>query len=93
MRTVNIGEAKTHLSKLVDQAARGESFVIAKAGKPVVRVVPLAPLGPAQIRRVGFLAGQIVVPADFDRMGDAEIEGDLTAPPKALPNAHNRKHR
>ncbi len=71
MRTVNIHEAKTHLSKLVDEAARGEPFVIAKAGKPLVKVVALD--APAAPRRVGFLAGQIAVPDDFDRMGEAEI--------------------
>lgn len=71
MRTVNIHEAKTHLSSLVDQAVRGEPFVIAKAGKPLVKVAALdAPVAP---RRVGFLAGEIAVPDDFDRMGEAEI--------------------
>lgn len=74
MQTINIHEAKTQLSRLVDQAARGEPFVIAKAGKPLVKVMPLeAPTGGA-MRRLGFLAGQITVPADFDRMGGAEIE-------------------
>jgi prevent-host-death family protein len=71
MVTVNIHEAKTHLSKLVERAAKGESFVIAKAGKPLVKVAPIdAPRAP---RRLGFLAGEIAVPKDFDRMGAAEI--------------------
>jgi prevent-host-death family protein len=71
MKTVNIHDAKTQLSRLVDEAARGESFVIAKAGKPLVRVVPLeAPQAP---RRLGFLRGEVQVPDDFDRMGAAEI--------------------
>ena len=75
MKTVNIHEAKTHLSKLVDEASNGESFVIAKAGKPMVKVVALnAPTG-AEVKRLGFLAGQISVPEDFDRMGQEEIEG------------------
>ena len=74
MRTVNIHEAKTHLSRLVDEAAKGEPFIIAKSDKPVVKVTALdTPIG-AQIRRLGFLAGQIAVPEDFDRMGSAEIE-------------------
>jgi prevent-host-death family protein len=74
MKTVNIHEAKTQLSKLIDQASKGESFIIAKAGKPVVRVTALsAPTG-AQVRRLGFMAGQISVPDDFDRMGQEEIE-------------------
>jgi prevent-host-death family protein len=74
MRTINIHEAKTHLSKLVEEAARGEAFIVAKAGKPLVKVVPLNAPEPAQVRRLGFLAGQISVPADFDRMGADEIE-------------------
>jgi prevent-host-death family protein len=74
MKTVNIHEAKTQLSKLVEEAAKGESFVIAKAGKPVAKVTALnAPIG-AQVRRLGFLAGQISVPDDFDQMGRDEIE-------------------
>lgn len=73
MRTVDINEAETHLSRLVEQAAKGESFVIAKAGKPLVKVVPLdAPEG-AQAKRLGFMEGQIRVPDDFDRMGSEEI--------------------
>ena len=71
MRTVNIHEAKTHLSKLVDQAARGEPFIIAKAGKPLVKVTAMD--APAAPRRLGFLAGEIAVPDDFDTMGEAEI--------------------
>ena len=71
MRTVNIHEAKTHLSSLVDRAAKGEPFVIAKAGKPLVKVTALD--APAAPRRLGFLAGEIAVPDDFDRMGEAEI--------------------
>ena len=74
MRTVNIHDAKTHLSKLVDQAAGGEAFVIAKAGRPLVKVVPLSATAPGEARRIGFLTGQISVPADFDRMGQFEIE-------------------
>ncbi|MBI2883685.1 MAG: type II toxin-antitoxin system prevent-host-death family antitoxin [Candidatus Methylomirabilis oxyfera] len=71
MVTVNIHEAKTQLSKLVDQAVKGQAFVIAKAGKPLVKVAVLeAPPAP---KRLGFLAGEIAVPKDFDRMGEAEI--------------------
>ena len=69
--TVNIHEAKTQLSKLVDRAVRGEPFVIAKAGKPMVKVAAVDT--PAVPRRLGFLAGEISVPKDFDRMGEAEI--------------------
>lgn len=74
MQTVNIHEAKTHLSRLVDQAAKGEPFVIAKSGKPLVKVVALDAPVAAQVKRVGFMAGQIAVPDDFDRMGSAQIE-------------------
>ena len=74
MKTVNIHEAKTQLSKLVEQASKGESFVIAKAGKPIVKVTALStPIG-VEVRRLGFMAGQISVPDDFDRMGKEEIE-------------------
>lgn len=74
MQTVNIHEAKTHLSRLIEQAANGEPFVIAKAGKPLVKVIALTAPEAGQQKRLGFLAGQIVVPDDFDRMGGAEIE-------------------
>jgi prevent-host-death family protein len=71
MVTVNMHEAKTQLSKLVDQAARGEAFVIAKAGKPVVKVTALD--SPATPRRLGFLTGEIAVPDDFNQLGEREI--------------------
>ncbi|MFC5475740.1 type II toxin-antitoxin system Phd/YefM family antitoxin [Paraherbaspirillum soli] len=74
MQTVNIHEAKTHLSRLIEQAAKGESFIIAKAGKPLVKVTALNAPEAGQVKRLGFMAGQIVVPDDFDQMGGAEIE-------------------
>jgi prevent-host-death family protein len=74
MRTVNIHEAKTHLSRLIDRAAKGESFVIAKSGKPMVKVVAIDTPAAAETRRVGFMAGQFSVPEDFDRMAGEEIE-------------------
>ena len=74
MKTVNIHEAKTQLSKLVEEASKGEAFVIAKAGKPLVKVMALSVPTGAQVRRLGFMAGQISVPDDFDRMGQEEIE-------------------
>jgi prevent-host-death family protein len=72
MATVNIHEAKTQLSRLVDRAAKGEPFIIAKAGKPLVKVSALD--APATPQRLGFLSGEIAVPADFNRMGESEIE-------------------
>ena len=78
MKSVNIHEAKTHLSRLVEAAARGEAFIIAKAGKPMVKVVPLAPTEPSRpLPRIGFLKGKYVLPPDFverDREMDREIE-------------------
>ena len=71
---INIHQAKTHLSRLVDQAVAGESFVIAKSGKPLVKVSRLVPPLPAKPRRLGFLSGKISIPKDFDTMGAAEIE-------------------
>jgi prevent-host-death family protein len=74
MKTINIHEAKTHLSKLVEDAAQGESFIIAKAGKPMVRVIALdTPVG-KKIQRLDFMKGQFSVPDDFDRMFEEEIE-------------------
>jgi prevent-host-death family protein len=81
MKTVKIHEAKKHPSKLVDKASKDEPFVIAKAGKPIVKVTALhAPTG-AQMRRLGFMAGQISVPDDFDRMDGEEIERILGGGP------------
>jgi len=74
MKTVNIHEAKTQLSRLVEQASKGETFIIAKAGKPIVKVIALSTPTGTQVRRLGFMAGQISVPDDFDRMGREEIE-------------------
>ena len=69
MRTVNMHEAKTHLSRLVKAAAEGEPFVIARAGEPVVKVIAVNAPDAASHSRLGFLAGRIRVPDDFDRMG------------------------
>jgi prevent-host-death family protein len=70
--TVNIHEAKTHLSRLVDQASKGREFVIAKAGKPMVRVVPIEAV--PRMRTLGFLAGQGVIEADLKSSFAGEIE-------------------
>ena len=64
MQTVNIHRAKTHLSRLVDEAARGREIVIARAGKPVARLVPLA--AAPRRKRLGLLKGRIRIPADFN---------------------------
>ena len=70
MKTVNMHEAKTHLSRLVDEAVKGEPFVIARAGKPLVRV---SPIEAAPAKRTGFLKGQVDCPDDFITMGEDEI--------------------
>lgn len=78
MTTVNIHEAKTHLSRLVARVARGESFVIAKAGKPLARVIPIdAAEFPED--RLGFMKGELKVPRDFDDMGRDEIGSLFTS--------------
>lgn len=74
MQSYNIHEAKTQLSKLVDLAAKGESFVIAKEGKPLVKVTALDAPEPVHMQRFGFMAGQCTVPDDFNTMGASEIE-------------------
>jgi prevent-host-death family protein len=74
MRTINILEAKTHLSCLVEQVAAGEPFIIAKAGKPVAKVVPLDAPADGGMRRLGFMQGQGTVPDDFDAIARDEIE-------------------
>ena len=73
MQTVNIHEAKTHLSRLIDQARQGEPFIIAKAGKPLVKVSAISLESSTVMHRLGFMRGQLSVPEDFDRMGGDEI--------------------
>lgn len=73
MEIVNIHEAKTRLSKLLERVSRGEPFIIAKAGRPIAKVIAVDASEPTQPRRLGFLSGEIEVPEDFDRMGEAEI--------------------
>jgi prevent-host-death family protein len=74
MRTVNIHEAKTHLSRLIERAANGEPFIIAKAGKPLVKVVPIDAATDGKPNRIGFMKGAFTVPDDFDTMFQDEIE-------------------
>lgn len=73
MLSVNIHEAKTHLSRLVEDAAHGKVFIIAKAGKPMVKVVPYTEDESPMARRLGFMEGEISVPEDFDRLGETDI--------------------
>jgi antitoxin (DNA-binding transcriptional repressor) of toxin-antitoxin stability system len=73
MQTDNIHEAKTQLSKLIEQAANDKFFIIAKAEKPMVKVTKIDVLEPANKKRLGFMARQISTPKDFDEMGKDEI--------------------
>lgn len=81
MNVINIHEAKTHLSRLVELAASGEPFIIAKAGKPMVKVVALAQPEEHQMRRLGFMEGQADIPEDFDEIGREEIEKMFSGKP------------
>jgi prevent-host-death family protein len=74
METVNMHEAKTHLSKLVEKAVKGEPFIIARAGKPLVQVVALEAEPKKEVKRIGFMKGQMVLPDDFKEFGREEIE-------------------
>jgi len=73
MQTVNIHEAKTHLSRLVEEAAKGKAFIIAKAGKPIVKGIPLSDMEPDTTEKLGSMSGEMEVPDDFDSLGTEEI--------------------
>ncbi len=73
MESVNMHEAKTRLSQLVARAAKGEAFIIAKAGKPVVRVTAIESPETKNQKRIGFMVGEFKVPDDFDRMAQDKI--------------------
>lgn len=74
MLTINIHEAKTNLSRLVEEAAKGNVFIIAKAGKPMVKVVPLAESDAIDQKKLGFMAGEMSIPDDFDTLSAADIQ-------------------
>ncbi|MBL3684811.1 type II toxin-antitoxin system prevent-host-death family antitoxin (plasmid) [Sinorhizobium meliloti] len=69
METVNIHEAKTHLSRLIEKAAQGSPLCIAKAGKADGEGDPDRSAFRSKVQRIGFMAGQFTVPDDFDQMG------------------------
>lgn len=76
--SINIHKVKTHLSSLVDRVAEsGEAFVIAKAGKPIAKVVPIDACDEGKQQRLGFLEGRVKIPDDFDSMGDSKIDTDF----------------
>ncbi|MDP3404348.1 MAG: type II toxin-antitoxin system prevent-host-death family antitoxin [Brevundimonas sp.] len=74
METVNTHEAKTHLSRLIQKAVDGEPFIIARAGKPLVKVTAIEAAPARKIQRMGFMEGEGVIPDDFDTLGQDEIE-------------------
>ena len=76
MKPVNVHDAKTHFSRLLERVADGETIVIAKAGSPVARLSPLD--SPALPSRTGFLTGRLDVPDDFDQMGGDEIAASFS---------------
>jgi prevent-host-death family protein len=78
MRTINIHEAKTHLSRLVDEAVEGESFVIAKAGKPKVQVTRVQENPPSPKRLIGFMKGMYTLPDNFEEI-DKELDKEIEA--------------
>jgi prevent-host-death family protein len=86
MKTVNVHQAKTHLSRLIDAAAAGEEIVIARAGKPVVRLVPVT--GSEGPRRLGALAGRVVERVDAwapEPELEAALYGGDVEPPRRQP--------
>jgi prevent-host-death family protein len=72
MRTINIHEAKTHLSRYVEEAAAGEEIIIAKAGKPIARLIPFA--APPSARKPGTARGMITMSPDFDAPLPEDLE-------------------
>jgi antitoxin (DNA-binding transcriptional repressor) of toxin-antitoxin stability system len=74
MKIVDIHDAQTCLLRLVDGAAKGEPFIVAKAGRPLVKVTAIDASSGEGKRRLGFMMGLIAVPDDFDQMGHKEIE-------------------
>ena len=74
MRTVELDEAQQDLARVVESAAKGEVLVIARNGKPMAKVVPLDTPQTREVKRIGFLKGQIKVTDDFDTMFQDEIE-------------------
>ncbi len=77
MQTVNIHEAKTQLSRFIDQASQGESIIIARAGRPVARLVPLEVV--KQTRQLGLGRASYSLPANFDSLQTGDIQAMFEA--------------
>ena len=89
MKIVDIAKAEAQLLELVEKAAWGEPFMIAKNGKPLVKVTGLSTPS-AGVRRIGFMAGQILVPDDFDQMGAGTINEQFEIGPAHSPCDHTQ---
>ena len=89
MKIVDIAKAEAHLLELIEKAARGESFIIAKNGKSLVKVTGLSTPS-AGVHRLGFMAGQILVPDDFDQMGAGAINEQFGIDPTRSPGDRMR---
>ena len=88
MKSVNIHEAKTHLSRLVERVQAGEEIVIAKAGRPAARLVPIEP--GAKPVKIGGLKPRTPVPDDFNTMFEKEIEALFAGVPRSAPVRRRR---
>jgi prevent-host-death family protein len=77
-KIINIHEAKTHLSRIVDEVADGAEMIIAKAGKPMARLTPITPR--ARKKQLGLLKGKVKVPDDFNTPLDAELIAQFEGP-------------
>jgi prevent-host-death family protein len=88
MKSVNIHEAKTHLSRLVERVEAGEQFIIAKAGRPAALLVPINPA--RKPVKIGGLKAPIRVPDDFDTMLEEEIAALFGTAPR-LPAGKRRR--
>ena len=75
MRSINIHEAKTHLSRLVDEVSAGAEIVIAKAGKPMARLIPFQRR--SSRRKLAALAGRFSVPDNFDAPLPSDVLDDF----------------
>jgi prevent-host-death family protein len=80
VKQINIYDAKTHLSRLVDKASKGESFTIAKSGTPLARLVPLREVGHGKIK-FGLMKGRIKFADDFDAPMPDEMLEDFEGGP------------
>ncbi|NBJ13689.1 type II toxin-antitoxin system Phd/YefM family antitoxin [Microvirga arsenatis] len=81
MKTASISQAKSQLSRLLEDPAAGEAFAITKTGKPTVKVVPLSAPGTRKVKRISFLSGELTIPDDFDRMGEQDIADRFSGQP------------